>query len=554
MSIVTVHNRDVMEFLDKMLRELGEVLKSNFDKSISLVDAMMREIAIHLRSDQSDPYISLYAHSKFVAALTSLKIQDSNCVPYLVLVKTRIEDMVNYATIDVFEYLAGLSLYSYFGLLGVMSLILRRNHLHPDIHIVSESSTELMAIIPKNILKEFLEELQKLANDLNCNIDIEMGAIDQGKYKSEIVDTLKPQYKVMLLANTSTCNICHTPISDTRLITELKRGFKKLIVCEYCIRIININRLLAKGKMYSLVEGCEGLILYPKLNICVINHNNQGYALVTRTFNPNLVDTLDAPIIDIYVNDFRKDIRLIGAISFAKCVNSIKEQEKLHELLSFYQFAPYFLSKILNESDTHSLEVTSSYGVFQTKYLSEVSKLLSKIYTDELNQTTLSIVKMGTPGLSYQKLKTLVSKVDRIPNAVLAIHNDLNVLTLGDIEVISMVKSRLGYYDVKELCRRLLRTREFIEGYLNAIETGDIVEKYYLKSEILLKISEMCVEEKEGSKENMDWIFDIKVYPAEEVNGSINMDTLSELFEDVTVIKAIVKMLYLEDFIMGVLA
>jgi len=270
-----------------------------------------------------------------------------------------------------------------------------------------------------------------------------------------------------------------------------------------------------------------------------------------RRFNPLLNKDLNAPAIDICVSEFKKNLRLIGMISFLKYTKNIKKQERLHELLSFYQFMPYFFSKLLKNASVHSLEVSSDYAVFQSRSLSDISKLVNSIFTERLKgKGTLNVVRMGSPGLSYQKLRILTSAVDSIPDAILTIHNRHNIITLNDIRNLSKIMSELGYRDIGSFYKRLLKIREAIEEYLNALESKNIIDKYYLKSEILLKMSEVHV------KDEADFIKDIVGF-LDSITSDIpaveKTCDPSRLLENIDIVKAIVKIIRLEDFIVGAL-
>ncbi len=94
-------------------------------------------------------------------------------------------------TVDVVEYLAGLHIYVYFGILGAVSSALKDLKLDPSFHIASESTTRFVVILGREHIKTLINYLKKLATDLDVPIRVEYYVMERGV--SIIVVTRPPE-------------------------------------------------------------------------------------------------------------------------------------------------------------------------------------------------------------------------------------------------------------------------------------------------------------------------------------------------------------------------
>jgi len=475
----SLHGEEITKVINDGLVKLSKLCKQDINRAISFADALLKEISIHLRADQSDPIISLYAHSKITAAIASSFINFPNDDLTLISVKVKIDEKARFATSDVVEYFAGLHLYTYFGLIGCIAKTLKKFNLNADAHIVAESSTHLLLILPESTIKSLIENFRLLVDDILCPIEIEIFKLKQSdkQQQPEIKfiahEIIRPTQKTMPFGVRTTCNICKRPFKDVAKFSKID---KDLILCPYCSIIAFSYRVISPDKVYSIIEGDKGLFVYPTLRLGVINGVTDD-TLIGRVLNPNSSRSVleyGFPSFDLFISPFKKELKIWTGISLNKFIQQYKN--RLHALVSLYQIIPLFLGKILTKTNVNSIEISSSGAIFQSSSLKQVITALKFI---GLNNIAVAIVKQGAPGMTYQKLNIMLERLNK-GDTVLAVYSMDNSLTQKDIEKLNEIKLKI--LDFNSFLKSLFKVNNLLEKYLHS---EDKVEKVYAKSELL---------------------------------------------------------------------
>jgi len=506
----TLHGFDLGNYVKHFLEHINDIIVSNPKLAALLIDGFYREATIHLRSDSiGDDNISLYAHSKIVAALTSLKVQypDSNHV--LVVIEPAIEERAQFMTVDVIEYLAGLHLYTYFGVLGAASCMLNDLRLDPSFHIASEMSSRFVVIIGEEHVGLLVDRLRRLATDLAMPIHVESYIMRRGILRKDANIRIEPEPLPLSATSQLVCDICHQPIYNKNLMLILKRASKTLRLCERCSIIMHTYKVLANSKgILCIKRGEDGLLKYPRLSLAVTlcdPFEDSDY-IVARIagFQAKSIEDKTAliPSIDIYLNVFRKEYKYFTGISYKRLLNKLINEGKLHEYISTVNILNRQLMHIIGEASQNTriypLEILDDRAILEILSPFDLNSIISNSIKSELGKyTIITILRRGAPGTAYKRLRYMIQEIANT-DKILAIEAPENALSLKDVSVFKELAQLLNI-PYNTLYKRLIKLMEVLDEYINSFKKEDEIEKVYLKSIILSRLFEPSSrDEKEG--------------------------------------------------------
>jgi len=532
----SLHGEKITEVIKNGLVKLSKLCKQDISRAIPFADALLKEISIHLRADQFDPIISLYAHSKIPAAIAGSLINFPKDNLTLTSVNVKIDEKARFATSDVVEYFTGLHLYSYFGLIGCVAKTLKKFNLNADVHIVAESSTHLLLILPESTIKSLIENFRLLADDILCPIKIEIFNLKQSEITFIAHEIIKPTPKAIPFGVRTICNICKRPSRD---VIKFPKIDKDLILCPYCSRIAFPYRIFSPDKVYSIIESDKGLFVYPALRLGVID-NVTDDTLIGRVLNPNSSRSVlkyGFPSFDLFISSFKKELKIWAGISLNKFIQRYKN--RLHALVSLYQITPLFLGRVLTKTNANSIEISSSGAIFQSSSLKQVITALKSI---GLNDVAVAIVKQGAPGMTYQKLSIMLEKLNK-GDSVLAVYSMDNSLTQKDVEKLNEIKLKI--LDFSSFLKSVFKVNDLLEIYLHS---EDEVEKVHAKSELLRLLSYYYSRKKGKVERHIEDLVGILGIFGEVVStdqkGEVNdKEEISKLFENREYIQALLRLI-----------
>ncbi len=497
----TLHGIDLDEYLENSLRCLSGIIEDRPRLAALLIDGFYREAAIHLRSDSmGDENISLYAHSKIVAALASLRARYPHSSPALVIIEPATEERAQFMTVDIVEYLAGLPLYVYFGVLGAVSGMLDGLGLDPSFHIVSESLSRFVVILGREHMTTLLDYLRKLATDLDISIHVESHVMEKGMLKRDIKTKVYPEPMVFSSNSQLICDVCHQPIQDRTLMLILRRASKTIRLCERCSLIMYAYKVLAGVQRVLCIKKAEnGLLRYPQLGLAVSTCNpfkDDDYIVARRIgFQYRGAEDILAwiPSIDVYLRVFRKEYKYLAGVSLKRLLSKLIEEGKLHEYVSTINILNRYIMYIIDyagqKTKIHSLEIVDDSAVFEVISPFDINPALSTLLTSKLKEYTLvTIVRRGSPGTTYKRLKYIVRRASST-NKIIVVESLENTLSLHDISVLREF-SRILNIPYNMLYKRLVKTLDTLTEYTDSLRRGDDVERAYLKSVILSRLVE----------------------------------------------------------------
>ncbi len=497
----TLHGIDLDEYLENSLRYLCGIIEDSPRLAALLIDGFYREATIHLRSDSmGDENISLYAHSKIVAALTSLRARYPHSSPALVIIEPATEERAQFMTVDIVEYLAGLHLYVYFGVLGAVSGMLGGLGLDPSFHIVSESLSRFVVILGREHVTTLLDYLRKLATDLDIPIHVGSYVMEKGMLKRDVEIKIHPEPVAFSTGSRLICDVCHQPIQDKELMLVLRRASKTIRLCERCSLIMHAYKILAGAQRVLCIKKTEnGLLRYPQLGLVVITcdpFKDSDYIAVRR-IGFQYRDARDVvaliPSIDVYLDVFRKEYKYLAGVSLKRLLDKLIEEGKLHEYVSTVNILNRYIMHAINHTNQktkiHSLEIVDDSAVFEAISPFDVNPALSTLLNSKLKEyTVVAIVRRGSPGTTYKRLKYIVRRASNT-NKVIIIDSLENALSLHDISAFRELSQILNI-SYSTLYKRLIKILDTLTEYTNSFKQGDNIEKIYLKSIILSRLVE----------------------------------------------------------------
>jgi len=506
----TLHGIDLGDYVKNFLRHIGNIIKGSPRLAALLIDGFYREATIHLRSDSiGDENISLYAHSKIVAALTSLKIRYPYSSPALVIIEPAIEERAQFMTVDVVEYLAGLHLYVYFGVLGAVSSMLNDLKLEPSFHIASETSSRFVVILGREHVTTLMDYLKKLATDLDIPIHIESYVMEKGILKKDIEAKIEPEPISFPIASQLICDICHQPIRNRELMLTLRRASKTLRLCERCSIIMHAYKILAGSKGVLCIKKVKnGLLKYLRLGLAVTicNPFRDDDYITARIIGFQGKDLEGAvtliPSIGIYLNRFRKEYKYLAGISFKRLLDKLIKESKLHKYVStvniLNKYMTYVIEHAKQSAKIYPLEILDDRVIFEMISPFDTNPIISVLLSSKLREhTAIAMVHRGSPGTTYKRLRYMLQKITGTDNMI-AMESLDNALSLKDIFAFKELAQLLNV-SYTMLYKRLVKLLEVLNEYVDSFRHGDEIERAYLKSTILSRLLEpVSVDEIEG--------------------------------------------------------
>jgi len=501
----TLHGIELKDYVKNALGHLGEVIHEDFRLASLITDGFYREATIHLRSDsERDENTSLYAHAKIVAALVSLQAKYPNIRPSLVVIEPVIEERAIFMTVDLVEYLAGLHLYTYFGVLGTVSSTLDYLGLDPSFHIVSESSSRFVVILGERHMKTLMENLRELATDLSLPININSYAMEKGMLRQEIKSKLYPEYEEFPPDVRFICSVCHQPIHDRKLMLVLKKASKTIKLCKRCGLVTNSYKLLAdSGRCFCVKKAVEGLLEYPRLKLAVVPCNpfESDEYVIARTigFSRSNTDTV-FPFINVHLNAFRKEYKYFIGISLTRLLNELISENKLHEYVSVVSILNRYIVHIVEKAkqsiNIHPLEVVDDRAVLEVLSPANIKEVIGGLFDSRLKKySIIALLRKGAPGTTYKKLRYVIDRLTST-DKIIAIDDIECALSLKDLFAFKELSQLLNVTNTV-LYKQLIKVLETLDGYVEALEHGDDIERVYLKSVLMLRVSKPSVEMEE---------------------------------------------------------
>ena len=546
----TLHGVDLGDYLRSFLKHVGGIVRSNPRLAALLIDGFYREAAIHLRSDSvGDENISLYAHSKIVAALTSLKTRYPSSEPALLTIEAAIEERAQFMTVDVVEYLAGLHIYVYFGILGAVSSALKDLKLDPPFHMASESTTRFVVILGREHIKTLINYLKKLATDLDVPIHVESYVMERGVLRKDIDDEIVPEPILTPVSSQLICDICHQPIRDRNLMLVLRRASKTLRLCERCSIIMHAYKILSSSKgALCIKKARNGLLRYPQLNlavtICDPFKDDYIIARMLGFHNRSLEDVMALiPSIDVHLDVFRKEYKYLAGLSFRRLLDKLIKENRLHEYVSTINILNKYILHVAGYVErqgnkTHPLEILDDRAVFGTISPLGINPAINIILSSKLRgYTAIAIVRRGSPGTTYKKLRYILQKIAAMDKFI-AIESLDNTLSLNDISAFNEL-AQLLKVPHSVLHKRLVKLLDILEDYADSFRREDDVEKVYLKSLILSRLFEPVSKEESEIVESLPF-FGIDIYGGEVVTEEDPREKLSKFFNKECNIRSVI--------------
>ena len=500
----TLHGVDLAGYLGLFLERVGAVVSKDPRLAALLIDGFYREAAVHLRSDSAgDDNISLYAHSKIVAALTSLWKRYPTSEPTLAVIEAAIEERARFMTVDVVEYLAGLHIYAYFGMLGAVAMALEDLGLDPSFHIASESTTRLVVILGSDQLNKLTEYLEKLSTDLDVPIYVKANAMrveqelgrSRGVLERNANIEIPPQRARQPLSSRLVCDICHEPILGEPLV--LKRASKELRLCERCGLVMNSYRFVNGKQVLCIKKGSDGLLIYPKLKLAVtacdpVKDREYLIARMVGFQGGSLQDvTMLVPSVDLHVREFQKRYKYFAGISLERLMNRLLEEGRFHEYVSTANILGSYLTNVARQqgSAVYPLEVLDDRVVLETASITDIAPIIRSLWTTKLKEhATVAILHRGSPGTTYKNLRNLLRRAAD-GGKLAAVESLDNALSPGDLQTFNELAGLLKLRP-DLLFRRLRKLSDLLQSYADSLGHGDEVEKAYLKSLILPRLFE----------------------------------------------------------------
>jgi len=470
---ISLHGGDPLETIKNGLRTLkGE------KNIVERIVAIMKEATALLTSDpQAGQDISLFVHAMATASIASCLQRGYK--PVLAHVEVNAEERSQFATIERAEYLSGLQLYSYFGLLAAASKALYLMGLQPYIHIISATPLHLALVIPQESCGVLEESLNLLCSDLGCKASLRVRAIEDGDfrriYEKEIIPPLRRAS--LPLSDRRTCRYCGEGVQQTHSI-ETTDG----ILCASCFFICHAPKFfIGATKTFSIVLGCDGLITYKNLEASVVNERREG-ALLRGILNPKSSEEVcESGLIpfDIFVGPLIKDYETWLLISCKKVLlSALAGKSPLHRFSTAVLLLPHLLYKEMRKSikNCEPIKFDPTSLILQIREKHEaVRAALRCLHRGDIGMSSI-LIKRGHPGITFRKLMQESRKIE-----------DKEVLLLKD-EGVEILRESLR--DARAFIQDL---QQFIEGAANlvpkvAIRSLEILPEIYAAEESIDRI------------------------------------------------------------------
>ena len=456
-------------------------------------------------------------------------------------------------TVDIVEYLAALHLYVYFGVLGAVSSMLSSLGLDPSFHIVSESSSRFVVIHGREHVATLLDYLRKLATDLGIPIHIETYVMEKGMLKRDMETQVYPEPMVFTATSRLICDVCHQPIQDKRLMLDLPRASKTIRLCERCSLIMHAYRLLAGAQRVLCIKKTkDGLLKYPRLGLAVTTCNpfKDSDYIVARQIGFQHRGTGDVlalvPSIDAYLDVFRKEYKYLAGISLKRLLDKLIEEGKLHEYVSTINILNRYITHVINHmkqgTKIHSLEIVDDSAVFEAITPFDINPALSILLASKLKEYTLvAIVRRGSPGTTYKRLKYILQRASNT-NKIIVAESSENALSLRDISAFREL-SRILNISYSTLYKRLIKMLDTLTEYADSFKHGDNVERVYLKSIILPRLVEPILMTEKSDIELHDLLPFLGLVDYEELTATEDFrEKLSKFLDEESNVRSVVNM------------
>ena len=483
--IESLHGGDPLEIIRLKLKDVW-----NYPES--LISILKESLAL-MRADKNVPGASLYMHSIIPAALALCYYLREE--PRLLIINLDIVKRVRFATIESVEYLGGLQLYAYLGLLGAIAKSLNEYlkyvFFSPSLHILAESPTYMVALIPEGAIGVCCQKLQLLSNDLGLSIRLEVRDLNASLlccYNFEPMAPIKP------LVNAVICEYCKSPISAEETI-ELYG--KKL--CIICAHVTLAYKYLEKGEtIFSIIDGLipYGLI-FPNLGVTAVpKYEHQKNVLIRRLLNPTSYRSVlknPIPPVDIHIGQFNKEFKVWLLINTQYQLENILRSGReymLHRFATACLFFPRLLrDEIARETSNYVILKWDPTGIMAQ--LQDETTAFKIAYRHLIKHGFSSIMdRVGQPGITYIKLTRKINGYHRsctLP--FIAISHEDTLITNEDVKLIKKwiycISEQLGI-DYQMAWRLAFKIAcDFKEMVMKMEEP---IDEIWLKSEILVKL------------------------------------------------------------------
>ena len=481
-------------------------------KSLEYYIAQIKECTSLLRADQRISDISLYVHLILTTAILSCLMNDEE--PYVIIIECDTRERARFATIERVEYLSGLQIYAYFGLLASIARTLQGTPYNPSIHIISESPLHIIVLMPRSLINKLKENLKKLSKDINTKIKVVVISLLRAYRKDE--EIIEPEMKLVVWGKGVACSYCKEYRPQSEVIK-----FGRYNVCYQCAQITMAHKYLGKSRIFSIVEGIyKGGLVYRSLNISVLT-GKANKALLMRYINPKTSeDIVREGVIatDLIIQSYRKDLKVWILIRLEDLIKKIldKKEIKFHKYISLcHLIVPLFKEYLTHEHiDNYSIiRCDPIYAILQVEDESIALKIAHSMLTRNISSV---ITRAGSPGITYLKI---INKAENIKEPSIIINEE--IIKKEYIEKAELFLKRLSTILGIEIEKATkLVSKVFINLYsrLSRLKNADALERALIKSELLCMISEILKSET------------ITLFPFYELRDP--RETLSEIVEE----------------------
>ena len=484
----TLHGDDPLSVVKRGLRG-GE-------SDVEHIIAILKEACTLLTSDPERGWdISLYVHSLLTAAIATCYYLESD--PLFVLIEVDAEEKARFASMQRVEYLSGLQLYSYMGLLAASSKALIEADVNPYVHIVSVTPLHTVLLIPQCVLSFLEESLQKLATDLGAKITLSKISVRNPAEKETKSFVPRPKVPTKMGGRVRVCAYCNSPVSP-REVLETSEG----ALCPSCFFIKNAYRfLMEKAQPFSIIHGSMGLFSYRALNVSVVAERRAD-AYFRGLLNPrsseNVIKSGLVPF-DVLVGRFIKEYDTWLMIDCNTIISELLNGPKgrFQRVSTASLLLPTLLHEVLSEtlSDCEWIKSDSSSMILQVNQKHEaVRASLKCLFMGEMGLSTI-VVRRGHPGLTFRKLLIKAKELRALNQTQICIEEDGVTLTRQDIKLaqrwVDCIKRTTGM-----AVEHISKLPERLSTLIREIETAQTpLDRILVKSKLLSEFIVFSTEE-----------------------------------------------------------
>jgi len=480
----SLHGGDPLEILKRGLKD-GET-------DLERCTAVIKEVCTLLTSDPRAPDISLYVHTIMTAAIAVCL--ERGAEPTFVILEADPERRATFATLEKVEYLSGLQLNSYLGLMAVTAKTLSNLNLLPFLHIISITPLHLILLIPQNALSILMNHIKALASDIGIPVKVRAvsaEALARGEESKWLSFTAKPvKARLGVFKERVKCEYCDEMVEEHELY-ETKWG----LLCPTCFLISNAYYLLERRSTpFSVIKGMEGVIHYKRLGLSVV-FTDQEDALLKGLLNPQTSEEVVSKNLipfDIKLGRFEKEKKFWLQLDFKNILNeSLRASTGRMQRLSTATvlmpiIADEMVSDFLDKPSWLKLDPTSA--ILQVSDKVEAFNIAYSMMMHGETGLTSTIIERGRPGITFRRLIREARSVEPGEEPHISLIDEGRRISRSDIREL---KRFLEIASKKGINRRkLLKIMPRMINYASKMEfCKSKLDKALVKSEVLCKLT-----------------------------------------------------------------